>query len=169
MEDSKPILPNGSATPYLAIFDAGGKPIIDPQSKLPIGVLVTNFEYVYDEEDDDTFEITLESNNPDLLDLPQLGHLMPLLLQWGWIYSDGTSNCGPVRKVVIRDNETHFSESGVRITLKGTDAFALTKTMPSDLKEKTFLQWSKNNIEGRFYMDIIDYQVKNRLYATKNQ
>lgn len=165
MEDSKPILSQGSATPYLAIFDGNSKPIIDPQSKLPIGVLVVSFFYEYNEEEDDTFEIVLNSDNPNLIDIPQLNNLMPLLLQWGWIFSDGTANCGPVRKVVIRDSEVEFTESGVKITLKGTDSFALTKIMPSDLEDKTMVQWIKNNLEGKFYIDFIDYEVKNQFHT----
>lgn len=167
MEDSKAIASNGSATPYLAIFDGRSKPIVDPFTGFPIGIYVVNFEYVYDEEDDDTFEITLNCDNPDLIDLPQLGYQMPLLLQWGWIFSDGSSNCGPVRKVVIRDSESNFTESGVRIILKGTDAFALTKTTPANLEDETLVKWIKNNLEGKFQVDLIDYKVQNKISLVK--
>lgn len=167
MEDSKPIMEGGSATPYLAIFDGRSNPIVDPLTNLPIGTYVTNFEYVYNEEDDDTFEITLTCDNPNLIDLPQLSYLMPLLLQWGWIFSDGSSNCGPVRKVVIRDSESNFSDSGVKIVLKGTDAFALTKVMPANNEDEIMVKWITNNLEGKFYIDIIDYEVQNKLSIVK--
>lgn len=167
MEDSKPIIPNGTASPYLAIFDIQGKSIKDPKSNLPIGMLVTNFTYEYNEEKSDTFEISIECNNPDLIDLPSLGNQMPLQLQWGWIYPDGSSNSGPVRKVVIRDTELSLKESGVRLIIKGTDAFDLTKNTPSDLEDKTFVQWVKNNISGKYTIEIIDYSSKNQFNSQK--
>lgn len=167
MEDSKPILPNGTATPYLAVFDIQGKPIVDPKSKLPIGMLVSSFFYEYSEEKDDKFEINLDCDNPDLIDLPKLGNQMALQLQWGYIYPDGSSNCGPVRKVVIRDSEVSFKDNGVRVTIKGTDAFSLTKTKPADLEDKTFIQWVKNNIEGKYNVEIIDYSYQNKFNAQK--
>lgn len=42
MEDSKPILVNGNGTPYLAIFDGAGSPIMDEFNGLPIGMEVEN-------------------------------------------------------------------------------------------------------------------------------
>lgn len=163
MKDSISIIPHGTATPYVAVFDTKGKPITDPKSNLPIGALMTSFTYVYSEEDDDTFELQLDTDNPNILDLPQLQTQMPLLLQWGYIYPDNTSHSGPVRKVVIRDHDIRFSDSGVKATIKGTDAFALTKVKPSDLEDKTLVQWIKNNIQGNYTIEIIDYSAKNKL------
>ncbi len=40
MEDSKPILVNGNGTPYLAIFDGAGSPIMDEFNGIPIGMEV---------------------------------------------------------------------------------------------------------------------------------
>ena len=45
MDDIAVILEEGMGTPYLAIFDGGDKPIIDPVSKLPIGMFLDNFIY----------------------------------------------------------------------------------------------------------------------------
>lgn len=168
MEDSKPIIPQGTATPYLGIFDIQGKPIIDTKSQLPIGMLTTSFVYEYNEEKSDTFEITIECDNPDIIDLPSLGNQMPLQLQWGWIYPDGTSNSGPVRKVVIRDSDLTLGSNGIKLTIKGTDAFDLTKNNPSDLEDKTFVQWVKNNISGRYTLEIIDYSKKNQFNSQKS-
>lgn len=169
MEDSKPILDRGSATPYLAIFGMSNQPILDPVSKIPLGTFVTDFEYIYKEDDSDTFSITIECDNPNIIDLPELGDKMPLILQWGWIYANGTSNSGPIRKVIIRDSEVKFTSSSVKVIIKGTDAFDLTKNMPSNVEEKTFIQWVKNNISGRFYVDIIDYKTKSKLYTEERK
>ena len=48
--DSDPMLPDGTGTPYLAIFNTSGQPIMDDKNGLPIGMLVTSFKYVYEEE-----------------------------------------------------------------------------------------------------------------------
>lgn len=167
MEDSSKIIPDGTATPYLAVFNGMGKPIYDPSVNIPIGMLTTNFTYVYDEENDDTFEITIETDNPNLIDLPELGSQMPLQLQWGWIYPDGSSNSGPVRRVVIRDSSIYFTENGVRVVIKGTDAFSLTKVSPSNLEDKTFVKWLENNINGKYGINIVDYSNNNKLVITK--
>lgn len=167
MEDNKPILPKGTGTPYLAIFDIKGKPIIDTKSNLPIGMLVTNFTYEYDEEKEDKAEITLECDNPNILDHPSLRIQFPLTLQWGWLYPDGTSKCGPIRKVVIRDHDISFGENGIRVNISCTDAFALTKVSPAQLEERAFNTWVKNNIEGKFFMEVVDYSVNNKVYIKK--
>lgn len=169
MKDSTSITPMGTATPYVAVFDSKGKPIKDPKSGLPIGALITSFVYVYEEEDDDTFELQIDTDNPDILDIPQLQTQMPLTLQWGYIYPDGSSHSGPTRKVVIRDHSIRFSDSGVKATIKGTDAFALTKVKPADLEDKTLVQWLKNNIQGTYTLEIVDYSVKNRLKSEIKQ
>ena len=164
MEDSKPILPGGTGTPYLAIFDSKGKPIIEPKSGLPLGMLVTNFSYEYIEEKEDKAEISIECDNPDIVDHPSLRTQSPLSLQWGWIYPDGTSNNGPIRKVVIRDRDISFGENGIKLEISCTDAFALTKVSPAQLEDRAFRTWVKNNIEGKFYIDVVDYSISNKVY-----
>ena len=129
--DSNPVLYEGMATPYLAIFDGGQQPIMDDLTQLPIGVYVTNFEYNYDEDDDDNGNFTMECNNPDLVAHPSFKYKMPLCLQWGYIYPKGDSFIGPLRKVIVIGNESEFTETGVKITINFASASILAKNFPA--------------------------------------
>lgn len=131
LPDSKTVLVDGTGTPYLAIFDGGENPIFDPLSGLPIGMLTTDFEYIYDEEDDDTGHLSLECNNPDLISLDNFKYKMPLTLQWGYIYPNGNAFCGPTRKVIVIGSEVTFEESGVKIQIDFASASILLKNSPA--------------------------------------
>lgn len=131
MDDIAVILEEGMGTPYLAIFDGGNKPIIDPVSKLPIGMFLDNFIYEYTEDKEDSGSFVLTTDNADIGDLPQLAYEMPLHLQWGWILADGRSICGPVRKVIITGNNNSFTAEGVTLEIKFSDASILLKNTPS--------------------------------------
>lgn len=163
MEDSKPILKGGTGTPYLAIFNSNGNPIFDPKTKLPIGTYVSDFWYEYREEESDECEITLDCDNPDILVLPDLRAQSVLVLQWGWIFIDGTSYQGPIRKVMIRDYQSDFNENGTRVVLKCTDLVAILKNKPADYTNKLFGMWLENNIAGKFTIGITDFEVKEGL------
>jgi len=172
MEDNKPILKHGTATPYIAIFNSRGKPIICPKNKMPIGMNVSNWHYEYDEEKEDSAEITVETDNPDLIDHPDLAEQKTIKLQWGYIYDDGTSHSGPTRSVIIRETDTDFGDDGIKIKLKCTDSFAVTKSTPADMEEKVFATWLKQNIQGKFFVEIVDHTTNTQLFikpVTKNQ
>ena len=99
--DSDATLYEGMGVPYLAIFDGGQEAIIDPVSKLPIGVYVVSFEYTYEEGKEDKGRFIIVTNNTNLISLKEFNYMMPLHLQWGWIYPDATSKSGPLKKVLI--------------------------------------------------------------------
>lgn len=157
------ILKGGTATPFLSIYSSKGTPIMDPKNKLPIGTYVSDFWYEYREEDSDECEITIECDNPDLITLPELSVQSTLILQWGYIYFDNTSYNGPVRKVMIRDYQADFNETGTRFVLKCTDLVAILKNKPADYTNKLFGVWLENNITGKFAISIIDFEVKKGL------
>ena len=159
-QDSKPVLQKGMATPYLAIFNSQLSVIRDPKSGLPIGSLVTLFEYTYDEEKVDKGKIELETDNPDLIALTELSYGQGLQLQWGYIYPDGRNYCGPVRKVIITDNQVTFSPQGVKITLEFSDASVLLKNTPSNYYDNTkgFVEYVKDLCRGLpIGLALVDY------------
>lgn len=146
-KDSDNILLNGTGTPYVAIFDSKKNPIIDPVSNLPIGVLVSSFTYVYDEEREDNGNIHIICNNPNLVALPALGYQMSLHLQWGWLLSESSIFCGPVRKVIIIGVKVEFTNNGVEIDLDIADSSILLKNTPSN--------YYKNNTKGRLFSEYL--------------
>lgn len=46
----KPILYNGMGQPYLALFNFGGMPIMNPITGIPLGAYISTWSYRYDEE-----------------------------------------------------------------------------------------------------------------------
>ena len=43
------ILYNGTATPYMALFDSGGMPIMNVITGIPLGAYISNWSYKYDD------------------------------------------------------------------------------------------------------------------------
>ena len=159
-QDSKPVLQKGTATPYLAIFNSQLSVIRDPKSGLPIGSLITLFEYTYDEEKVDKGKIELETDNPDLIALTELSYGQGLQLQWGYIYPDKTGYYGPVRKVIITDNQVVFGPQGVKITIEFSDSSILLKNLPSNYYDNTkgFVEYVKDLCKGLpIGIALVDY------------
>ena len=167
VEDSLPVLEQGTGTPYLAIFSEGGRPIMDDLSGLPLGTFVTQFEYTYEEEKEDHGKIQVEINNPNIVDLPELQYWRGLQLQWGYIYSSRDPYCGPLRRVIIVDTDIRFTQEGVRMTIEFKDASILLKTQASNYRHSNqgFAQWLDDTLSGvQQGVTIIDYNAKEKAY-----
>lgn len=129
-----PTLPKGVGTPYVALFNGSGQPIIDPSKNLPLGMFITSFNYEYIEEskdsnDDDNANIVIETDNPNIIDIPDLEYLMPIQVQWGWLFDDGSSDSSPVRSLVVKDYKMSFTTEGVKLDLSLISASFLLKSM----------------------------------------
>lgn len=131
LKDSEPVLDTGTGTPYIAIFQANGKPIMDPQKNLPLGIFVSDFEYTYKEEDADEGNMTIETDNPELVSHPAIQFNQTLILQWGYIYPHKAPHIGPARKLFIEAMKSEFTPTGVKIKLTLKDSTALSKNMPA--------------------------------------
>lgn len=151
-EDSPYTLVHGTGTPYLAIFNGAGKPIICPKNKLPIGTFVKGFEYIYKEDEEDVGEVLLETDNPNLVDHEDLQYYSELLLQWGYIYPDHTFLCGPPRRVIIVAMSSEFTDRGVTLNFQVADAGIMLKTEPANYY---------NNLDGfeDYIKDLLDGDV----------
>lgn len=173
MEDSSAILKDGNGTPYLAIFDGVGSPIMDTFNDLPIGMEVVNFSYKYTEGKGDKGRFTIVTDNVGIGDIPELQFKMPLKLQWGWIFSDGTFVSGPVRLVNIKSHEIEFSPEGVRLVVEFADAKMFLEAEPSKyVGNKTeYLDVFKELASGKMPLTVIDYSERagTKLVVTDNQ
>lgn len=116
-----PILQQGTGQPYLALFDSGGMPIMNPITGIPLGAYITSFSFVYDEEQENLATFAIETGNPDSVDIEALREGNTIFLQWGYIYSNGESVSSPVRVIKIRDFDCLFDDSGTHITIKCVD------------------------------------------------
>lgn len=169
-EDSAAVLLDGTGTPYLAVFNNLGEPIVDSSSGLPIGMLMTDFEYNYKEEKSDVGEFTLETDNPDLISHPALDFYMGLMLQWGWIYPNGGFYCSPVRQVVITEHKVDFTETGVKIRITFSDSSVLLKNQPADYYNSAagFEAYVKDMLKGvGIGLELWDYSEDKGVKITK--
>lgn len=148
--DSNTVLRHGTATPYIGIFNPQKSVIRDPKNGLPLGTFVTDFQYVYEEEKTDHGQLTIDTDNPDLVSLNELGYQQGLILQWGYIYPNQDSYIGPQRRVIITGKKAGFTATGVHITLEFTDAASLLKSSPSQHYDCTrgFVEYVKDLCKG---------------------
>ena len=75
----KPILYKGMGQPYLALFNFGGMPIMNPITGIPLGAYISTWSYKYDEEKENLATITFDTGNPDTVDCRK--HSI-----WNWFY-----------------------------------------------------------------------------------
>lgn len=173
MEDSSPVLVNGNGTPYLAIFDGVGSPIMDSFNNLPIGMEVVSFNYKYTEGKGDKGKFTIVTDFVGIVDTPELQFKMPLKLQWGWIFDNGTFKSGPVRLVNVKSHDIDFTPDGVRFTIEFADARMFLEAEPSKyVGSKTeYLEVFKELALGKMPLVIVDYAEKagTRVVITDNQ
>lgn len=115
------ILLEGTGTPYLAIFNQQGMPIMNLITGIPLGAYVSSFTYSFKEGSENEANIVFDVGNPDIVDQKDLQINQTIWLQWGYIYSDGTSCCNQPIAVKIRDYNAIFDDSGTHSTLKCID------------------------------------------------
>lgn len=124
------LLYRGIAMPYLAVFDSIGMPVKNPLTGIPIGAYISNFFYQYDEEKENQASLTFDVDNPDILNTGELSEGSVIILQWGYIYPNGSSiSCRPV-PISIRDINCKFDSSGVHVTLICIDNTSYLRSTP---------------------------------------
>lgn len=152
---NQPILYNGTATPYMALFNSGGMPIMNPITGIPLGAYISNWSYKYDEEEENLATITFDTGDPDTVDIEDLQESSIIYLQWGYIYPDGQFISSPVRSIKVRDLDCVFDSTGTHVTIKCIDTVGDLRFQPpythSDLSEyslSNFLDNGCNNDIG---------------------
>ena len=125
------ILLKGTATPYLAIFSEEGMPIMNQITGIPLGAYISRFQFKYSEEEENLATLTFECGNPDIVDQDDLGENKTIILQWGYIYADGTAVCNKPKAVKIRDFNCTFDDSGTHASILCIDSTAdIRYTLP---------------------------------------
>lgn len=125
MTQSDPsILLKGTATPYLAIFSEEGMPVMNQITGIPLGAYISRFQFKYDEEQENLATLTFECGDPDVVDQEDLQEGKTLILQWGYIYADGSAVCNEPKAIKIRDFNCTFDDSGTHASLVCVDGTA---------------------------------------------
>lgn len=127
----KPILYNGMGQPYLALFNFGGMPIMNPITGIPIGAYISTWSYRYDEEKENLATITFDTGNPDTVDIAEIQENQNICLQWGYIYPDGQFISGPIKIIKVREFEAVFDSTGTHVTIKCIDSSGDLRYQPA--------------------------------------
>ena len=137
---NQPILYNGTAMPYLALFDSLGMPVMNTITGIPLGAYISKFTYMYDEEKENLATLVFDTGDPDTVDIPELQEGSVIFLQWGYVYPDGQ---------FISDS------TGTHVTIKCIDSVGDLRFQPpytySDLpqyKFSKFIEEGCNNNTG---------------------
>lgn len=129
------ILPDGVGTPYVALFNGSGQPLIDRVSGIPLSVFATSFNFEQKEGETKEVEITLKVPNGSIIDSREIGPYSPIKVKWGWIYPDGTYTYGPLWNLMVTGREISFTPQAVDISLKLSDRTILYKNAPSEFPD----------------------------------
>ena len=116
----------------------------------------------YEEGKEDKGRFIIVTNNTNLISLKEFNYMMPLHLQWGWIYPDATSKSGPLKKVLITGHDVHFTPEGTRITIEFSDCSILLKNMQPNFagQAKGFDKYVTSVLNGiPVGITFIDYDI----------
>lgn len=88
-----------------------------------LSLSVTSFEYEYEEEKNDEAKITIQSEFPEIADLPALQEGAKLEIIWGNLGESTYTR----RIVFVSEVDLNFNQQGVKINIKATDKAAQIK------------------------------------------
>lgn len=121
---------HGTATPYLAIFNGEGYPVMNPITGIPLGAYISSFAYKYDEEKENQAMLTFDTGNPDTVDIKELQEGKTIYLQWGYVFPDRSSLSGPIKSIKIKDFNCTFDSTGTHATIVCIDGVVALRHLP---------------------------------------
>lgn len=140
-------LMQGTGTPYIAFFNEEGQPLENPDTGVPLGAYVTSFELKLSEEAEDYGTIRIDNSSPDLVNIDELKENGVILIQYGYIFSNGLTKSSRPRKLVVKQVSLAFDESGTHITI-------MVKDSVTDLRHSIPFKPTGDNVTMLDYMDI---------------
>lgn len=119
---SPSVLDHGTATPYIALFDAALEPIMNPLTGVALGAYVSQFQYRFDQEHENECVMTVDTGNPDTVDIPEIQDGAPVSIQYGYIYPDGTIYSSKVHELEVKELESTFDDQGTHLVIHLKDS-----------------------------------------------
>jgi hypothetical protein len=166
MADNNQILPQSFGMPWVWIFDKDDNTIIMDNGnggEVNINQLIKKFSYKYDEENDDTCNITIMVSKPEQLNHPILIEDTKLKAQFGYLLPGGDIVKSVKRTIAIRDIDENYKSDGIELTIKCTD-------LVSYLRNIKYNQSSDKDNFGDWIDEIIsDSFVATRTVRGKTQ
>ena len=123
-------LKEGTAAPYVSLFDSNYLPIRNALTGIPLGAYMSKFSYRYDQETENVCEVTLNTGNPETADLKEIAEGAMVNVQYGYIYYDGTHKSSKVHSLKVKELDCTFDDQGTHITLRLKDAASDLRTAP---------------------------------------
>lgn len=169
MESSKS-LPEGYGKPWVSIYNRHVQPIMDKLHNLPLGTFVSSFWYEYNVNIENETEITIDTDNPTILDDPDLYDKATLFVQWGWILPDNKVTSSSLRKVVIREIDASFTEDGINVVFKCKDGISLLGDKPATFNKDMFKFYFNQGCNGSvvYYKNGTSSNTTTRANPTDN-
>lgn len=133
MSDGAQVLKDGYGTPLAWLYTPEGKVLRDYDGQ-PISKYLTEFEYYYDEEGDDTCTMVFQFENVNSFNLPYFQQDVILLVKWGYVLPGGELLQSPTRKIAIRDLESEYKPDGIQLRLECTDLVSYLKGFQTKTK-----------------------------------
>lgn len=158
MSDLAQVLENGYGTPRAWIYTPDGEVLRDYDGQ-PISKYLVEFEYEYDEESDDTCNMTFRFENLKSFELPYFQQDVILHVKWGYIVNGGKTISSPIRKVAIRDMETDYDPKGLKLTLMCTDLVSYLKNNQTQIVTNFNNPWTEKevNFYEKAYDSVLDF------------
>ena len=140
------LLYSGTGTPYLAIFNTVHEPIIDSISGLPISVYISSFSYTLDHETENECRFTIDTGNPDTVDVSGIQSGDEVVVQYGYVFSDGTFESSKPYILKVKSIEATFDSTGTHVTV-------ILKDSSSDLKNMKPFRTATETYTFKNFMD----------------
>lgn len=137
----------GTATPYIAIFDENGSPIVNPLTNIALGAYVNSFKFASGDETEDGLKMSIVTGNPDTADVPEIQEGRIIQIQFGYIYPDKTFKSSKVHRLKIKELEVIFNDKGTHIQIGALDEV-------SDLRLST--PYKPTGLDNRSMKDFMD-------------
>jgi hypothetical protein len=155
MADDRQILKESLGVPYVWIYTRDNSLIrINDgyNNNLLINEFIERFKYKYDEENDDTCEITLGFTKIIQLENPLFKPDTILKVEWGYILPYGKLLKSITRTVAIRDRKTEYTSTKINLTLICSDLPSYLKNIKNNRTsdKDLFSDWLKEVISGEF-------------------
>lgn len=117
----QPNLEHGTGTPYLALFQEDGNPILNPITGIALGAYISKFVFKSSDEKEDACVLTFDTGDPNTVDIEAIQEGKIINVQWGYIYSNASHNSSKVHGLEIKQLEMVFDDRGTHVTLHCKD------------------------------------------------
>jgi len=155
MSDNSKVLEHNLGTPLVWLKSSEGNVVLDIDDK-PIIRFITDFKYIYDEENDDECSIRFQFPSSQYCDSIFFKQDSVLIVQWGYITPGGNFIKSPERKIALRDKKTKYTDKGIQLDLECTDLISYIKNIKTNtVRENTNLvDFIKEVADGKFKATI---------------